>query len=180
MMCLILVMVATPAPSLPMPLLKQVCGIRWGSSLPRPRARCWFLWFWSRPVVIIETESDATASWTRESGRLREPMLDAMVTVTLTETDTVMLLEVPSVRVLQDTAEFRVVSWFVVILLRPPCRCGSVPSPPRCRSPHQINATTPCGPQSPSLALSSTLRDLVKHCSLLLSTRRFVVEMMWL
>jgi hypothetical protein len=60
-------------------------------------------------AVAIEVESDGTATWTRESGRLRESLLDAMVTLTLTETDTVMLFELPSVRVLQDTAEFRMV-----------------------------------------------------------------------
>lgn len=62
------------------------------------------------PAVPIEVESDLTASWTRSSGRLREALLDAMVTVTLSETETVMLFELPSVRVQQDSAESRLVS----------------------------------------------------------------------
>ncbi len=63
-------------------------------------------------TVIIVSEFDATATWTRDSGLLRETLLDAMVTLTLVETDTVMLLELPSMRVLQDTAEFRMVRLF--------------------------------------------------------------------
>lgn len=59
--------------------------------------------------VAIESEVDLTSTWTRSSGLLREALLDAMVTATLSETDTVLLFEQPSVRVQQDTAESRLV-----------------------------------------------------------------------
>ena len=61
-------------------------------------------------VALIESEFDFSATWTRATGQLREALLDAMVTVTLFETDTVMLFELPSVRVQQDSAESRLVS----------------------------------------------------------------------
>ena len=74
--------------------------------------------------VSIESEVDLTSTWTRSSGLLREALLDAMVTVTLSETDTVLLFEQPAVRVQQDSAESRLVCVYVCACVMHSCLEG--------------------------------------------------------